>query len=95
MIEEQQQIFTAFMNGFLKLTAEQKNKELIEKQKTIIAFLLKYVTEHGIEYNFLKSKEITDIKRPICTDEDYLEAMMVYIENIEELIGTILDKITN
>lgn len=90
MIEEKQKIFTAFMDEFVKLNVDQKNNEIIEKQKVILAFLLKFAAERGIQFEFLKSKEITDIENNKGTNEDYLEAMMVYSQNIEELIGLIL-----
>ena len=90
MIEEKQKIFTAFMDEFVKLNIDQKNNEIIEKQKVILAFLLKFAAGRGIQFEFLKSKEITDIENNKGTNEDYLEAMMVYSQNIEELIGLIL-----
>ena len=64
-----------------------------EKQKLILAFLIKFATEHGINFEFLKSKEISDIEGNNGTNDDYLEAMMVYTQNIEELIGKILGNI--
>lgn len=90
MIEEKQKIFTSFMDEFVKLNINQKNNEIIEKQKVILAFLLKFAAERGIQFEFLKSKEISDIEDNNGTNEDYLEAMMVYTQNIEELIGLIL-----
>ena len=90
MIEEKQKVFAAFMDEFVKLNIDQKNNEIIEKQKLMLAFLLKFADEHGIEFKLLKSKEITDIEKSNGTNEDYLEAMMVYTQNIEELIGLIL-----
>lgn len=93
MIEEKQKIFTSFMDEFVKLNVDQKNNEIIEKQKVILAFLLKFASERGIQFEFLKSKEIVDIEGNNGTNEDYLEAMMVYSQNIEELIGLILGNI--
>lgn len=93
MIEEKQKIFTSFMDEFVKLNVDQKNNEIIEKQKVILAFLLKFAAERGIQFEFLKSKEIADIEGNNGTNEDYLEAMMVYTQNIEELIGIILENI--
>lgn len=93
MIEEKQKIFTAFIDEFVKLNIDQKNNEIIEKQKVILAFLLKFAAERGIQFEFLKSKEITDIENNKGTNEDYLEAMMVYTQNIEELLGLILGSI--
>ncbi len=48
MIDEKQKTFMAFMNEFVKLNIEQKNNEIIEKQKLILAFLLKYAAKQGI-----------------------------------------------
>ena len=93
MIEEKQKIFTSFMDEFVKLNVDQKNNEIIEKQKVILASLLKFASERGIQFEFLKSKEIADIEGNNGTNEDYLEAMMVYTQNIEELIGIILENI--
>lgn len=93
MIEEKQKIFTSFMDEFVKLNIDQKNNEIIEKQKVILAFLSKFAAERGIQFEFLKSREITDIENNKGTNEDYLEAMMVYSQNIEELIGLILGSI--
>ena len=93
MTEEKQKVFTEYMEEFVKLNIEQKNNEIIEKQKVILAFLLKYASDHGIQFEFLKSKEIIDIEDNNGTNEDYLEAMMVYTQNIEEILGLILASI--
>lgn len=89
-MEDKQKVFSSFMDEFVKLNINQKNNEIIEKQKVILAFLLKFAAERGIQFEFLKSKEISDIEGNNGTNEDYLEAMMVYTQNIEELIGLIL-----
>ncbi len=91
-MSQKQDVFNSFMDEFVKLDISQKNHEIIEKQKLIIAFLFKYATEHGIKYESIKSKEINDIMENKGTNEDYLEAMMVYTHNIEELIGLILNR---
>ena len=95
MIDEKQEVFNAFMNEFVKLNKEQKNKEIIEKQKEIVTFLWRIASDYGINFEFLKSKEINDVEQKIGTDEDYLEAMMVYSQNIEELLGAIFEKNNN
>ena len=89
-MEEKQKIFTEFMDEFVKLDTMQKNKEIVEKQKYILAFLLQFASSRGIQFEFLKSREINDIETENGTNDDYLEAIMVYTENIEELMGLIL-----
>ena len=90
---EKQKVFTEFIEEFVKLDVDQKNSEIIESQVEILNLLLNYAESNGIQYEFLKSKEINDIVLKSGTDEDYLEAMMVYNENIRELIGTIFNKV--
>lgn len=93
MINEKQRVFSAFMDEFVKLNIEQKSGEIVEKQKILLAYLYKFVAEKGIEYEFLKSREVNDIKTNNVKIDDYLDSIMVYTQNIEELIGLILNKI--
>ena len=55
---------------------------------------MQYAANHNIPFKFLKSKEINDITDGNGTYEDYLEAMMVYTEYIEELVGMILNSLS-
>lgn len=89
-MEDKQVVFTNFMDEFVKLDINQKNKEIVEKLKLMLLFLIDYSKRIGIEYEFLRSKEISDIEDGKGTNDDYLEAMMVYLHNIEELIGIVL-----
>lgn len=89
-MENKQAIFTSFMDEFVKLDINNKNNEIVEKLRIILLFLLDYAKKRGINYEFLKSREISDIEDGKGTNEDYLEAMMVYLHNIEELLGIIL-----
>ena len=89
MIEEKQEIFNNFMEEYKKLTTDQKSDEVIEKLKSILAYLTLYAANNNIEYTSIKSVEIRDLSNDPTID-DYLEAVMVYSQNIEELIGTIL-----
>lgn len=89
-IETKQEIFDKFMNEFVKLDYKTKNVEIFDKLKNILIQLINIAKEKNIEYDILKSKEINDILSYKATNEDYQEAIMVYVENIEEMIGLIL-----
>ncbi len=89
-MDEKQKIFDEFMEEFLKLNINQKQNELVEKLKSILAYLTIYAQNNNIQFTPLKSREINDLEKQPPTDEDYLEAMMVYMQNIEELIGLII-----
>ena len=53
MIEDKQQIFLEYVNLFSKLNKEQKCNEILEKQKVILEFLIKYANEKNIQYKLI------------------------------------------
>ena len=83
MIEDKQQIFLEYVNLFSKLNKEQKCNEILEKQKVILEFLIKYANEKNIQYKLLTKVDVKDY--------DYLDNIMIYMHNIEELIGILLN----
>ena len=91
-MNDNQQVFDEFMIEFKKLDTTLKQDELVEKLKSILAYLTMYAVNKGIEYIPIKSNEINDLNDEPTTD-DYIEAMMVYTQNIEELMGMILQVI--
>ncbi len=83
MIENKQQIFLEYVNLFSKLNKEQKCNEILEKQKVMLEFLIKYANEKNIQYKLLTKDNVKDY--------DDLDNIMIYMHNIEELIGILLN----
>lgn len=83
MIEDKQQIFLEYINLFSKLNKEQKYNEILEKQKVMLEFLIKYASEKNIQYKLLTKDDVKDY--------DDLDNIMIYMHNIEELIGILLN----
>lgn len=83
MIEDKQQIFLEYVNLFSKLNKEQKCNEILEKQKVMLEFLIKYASEKNIQYKLLTKDDVKDY--------DDLDNIMIYMHNIEELIGILLN----
>lgn len=83
MIEDKQQIFLEYVNLFSKLNKEQKCNEILEKQKIMLEFLIKYANEKNIQYKLLTKDDVKDY--------DDLDNIMIYMHNIEELIGILLN----
>ena len=86
---EKQEIFDSYMEEFKKLEISQKQDEVIDKLKKVLAYLTIYANNNEISYNLVKSKEIQDLEEN-PTNDDYYEAIMVYLENIDELMGLII-----
>ena len=84
MIEDKQQIFLEYVNLFSKLNKEQKCNEILEKQKVMLEFLIKYANKKNIQYKLLTKDDVKDY--------DDLDNIMIYMYNIEELIGILLNK---
>lgn len=83
MIEDKQQIFLEYVNLFSKLNKGQKCNEILEKQKVMLEFLIKYANEKNIQYKLLTKDDVKDY--------DDLDNIMIYMHNIEELIGILLN----
>lgn len=83
MIEDKQQIFLEYVNLFSKLNKEQKYNEILEKQKVMLEFLIKYANKKNIQYKLLTKDDVKDY--------DDLDNIMIYMHNIEELIGILLN----
>ena len=88
-MEEKQEIFNSYMEEFKKLDVSQKQNEVMDKLKKILAYLTVYANNNGISYTLVKSKELQDLENN-PTSDDYYEAMMVYLENIDEIMGSII-----
>lgn len=68
---------------FLFFNKEQKCNEILEKQKVMFEFLIKYANEKNIQYKLLTKDDVKDY--------DDLDNIMIYMHNIEELIGILLN----
>lgn len=90
-MKERQEVFNNYMESFVKLSSVQKCKEVIEKQKKILALLVVYAENKGINPILLKSRELNDLTKDNPTIDDYIEAIMVYTQDIEELYGQVLN----
>ena len=88
-MEEKQEIFNSYMEEFKKLDISQKQDEVMDKLKKILAYLTVYANNNEISYSLIKSSEVEDLgNNP--TSDDYYEAIMVYLENIDEIMGSII-----
>ena len=88
-METKQEVFNAYMEEFKQLDVSQKQDEVIDKLKNILAYFTLYANNNDINYELVKSRELSDLSDNPTTD-DYYEAIMVYLENIDEIAGSIL-----
>ena len=89
-MEDVNTLFTEYMDAFKELDISEKRIEIINSIKEVSALLVKLANDDGISLNYLNSKEILNFKNGRETEEEFLEALLVYIENFKEMLGQYL-----
>ena len=79
--------FDVYIEKFKNLKIEDKRKLTIDEIKKIIALFEKLNSELNQETKMLFNKEILDLNKDNYTEDDYLEAIFVYINTIQELLA--------
>jgi len=82
--------FDEYMTEYKKLPIENKRDELVSSVKMLIANIELLAKMDNIELHYLTSREILDLKNKPLSEDDFLEAMLAYIETIKNLIGEYL-----
>ena len=95
MIDNELQIkFSEYIHELKKQDSDTKKIEIINSLKELIFIMDVICQKDGINFDYLKSNEILDIKNQELNEDDFLEACAVYIENAKNIIGKyLIDKI--
>ena len=88
--ENLQPAFTEYIESVKQLDLNEKKIEVIDSIKELIASIDQVATLEGIELQYLASKEILDISEDSMPEDDYVEALLVYIEVAKSLLGQYL-----
>lgn len=91
MIENKE--FNDYIECYKKMPLDLKKDLVIEESKKILAFLEKLKNDFNVQGKILFNKEILDVKNS-SSEEDFTEAMFVYIHSIEESLGEYIDMIS-
>lgn len=86
--------FIEYLESFKQMTVPDKRKEIIHSINEIAAMFEMLANQSNINLSYLKSKEVLDLKDGNESEDDYLEALLVYIENSKSLLGEYLMKIS-
>lgn len=89
-MNEIESAFTEYVNAFKQLETSDKRKEIIRNINEITAMFDMLATEANMQLSYLKSNEITELQDGFESEDDYLEALLVYIENAKSVLGQYL-----
>ena len=87
--------FKEYVDAFKQMDIINKRKEIIRNINEVTAMFDMLATESNMQLSYLKSKEVTDLKDGYESEDDYLEALLIYIENAKSVLGQYLTKVNN
>ena len=85
--------FKEYVEAFKQMETSDKRKEIIHNINEITAMFDMVAEKSNIQVSYLKSNEICELKDGNESEDDYLEALLVYIENAKSVLGECLTKI--
>ena len=91
-MEETEKLFNNYIEEYKKLDISLKRAELINSLKEMIATIDAKAKMGNIDLYYLKSREILDLNNDNVSEDDFLEAALVYLEAGKHLIGEYIDK---
>jgi len=87
--------FKEYASAFKQMEIPDKRKEIIRNINEISAVFDMLATESNIQLSYLRSNDISELKDGYESEDDYLNALLVYVENAKTLIGQYFLKINN
>ena len=84
--------FNNYIEEVKKLDTTGKRNELINSIKQLIAVFESMAADDRIELHFLKNREILDLSNNPVSEDDFIEAALVYLEVAKNMIGEYLEK---
>ena len=85
--------FKEYADAFKQMDIPDKRKEIINNINEISAMFDMLATKSNIELSYLRSSDISMLKDGHESEDDYLNALLVYVENAKSLIGQYLLKV--
>ena len=84
--------FNEYVRCFKDLSTSGKRKEIVNSLKEFIAVIDYLASKENIKLNYLQNNEIKDLFDDKVSEDDFLEAVLVYIEVAKNLVGEYMDK---
>jgi len=90
-MDELNQAFIEYVNEFKKISTKEKRQELISSIKDFIAAIELLARNDGIKLHYLQKIEVDDLNKEKVSEDDFLEALIVYIEVAKNMLGEYLN----
>ena len=94
MNEELDAAFKDYIEKFKELDIKDKRVEVVNSLKEISGLIDVIAESENKQLYYLKSKEISELDNGLESEDDFLEALLVYSENAKNLLAQyLIDKV--
>lgn len=83
--------FDEYVSKYTLLNKNDKRDIIIKILKENLMFLEKIASDNNLKSNLLYNREILDINKDNYTEDDFLEAVFVYIYSFRELFANYIE----
>ena len=83
----QNETFNEYIEAYKKLPLQKKKQMANEEVKKLLAFIEKANNDLNLNDTILFNREILDVNSDNVSDDDFVEAMFVYIYSIREALS--------
>ena len=90
----QNETFNEYIEAYKKLPLQKKKQMANEEVKKLLAFIEKANNDLNLNDTILFNREILDLNSDNISDDDFTEAMFVYIHTIRESLGAYFNKVS-
>ena len=88
---ENNEYFNEYIEKYKNLSLEEK-KENVEKEfQELLTVMDALCKRYGKNPKILYNREIEDLKKSYATQDDFVEAMFVYVHSVKELFASLMD----
>lgn len=91
-MNEKELILKKYIEEYKKLDIKSKKEEFITSLKELLIIFDGLAEVDNIKLEYLKNNEILDLQSDDVSDDDFLEAAMVYLEISKDIIGQYISK---
>lgn len=85
-------VFLDYFEKFKELDTCDKRRELVNSINEIINLVNFLSMQDNISLDYLKCEDDVEFRKEFKTEDEYLNMLLFYIENVKVLLGQYLDK---
>lgn len=94
-MEVEKEAFGGLIEYYKRLPIDIKRKEIINEIEDIISNYSKICTNFGIMPNMTLNKEILNLNRKNVTEDEFLDALYAYLNDLEDVSSQFIDKMSD